>query len=103
MFLYTVYGKCMVYYGLPVSKHHGILPWFPCFKTPRYFTMVSLFQNNTVFYHGFPVLKQHGIYHEIQRYILYRSLLVITIMWAELTSFNGDAHSWETHCVTLRR
>ena len=46
---------------IPVSKHHGILPWFPCFETPWYFTMVSLFPNTMVFYHGFPVSKHHGI------------------------------------------
>ena len=44
-FLYIVYGKCMVYYGLPVSKHHAILSCFPCFKTP-WITMVSMV------YHG---------------------------------------------------
>ena len=32
-FSYIAYGKCMVYHGLPVSKHHGILPWCPCFET----------------------------------------------------------------------
>ena len=29
-----MYGKCMVYHGLPVSKSQSILPWFHCFKTP---------------------------------------------------------------------
>ena len=61
-FSYIVYGKCIVYHGLPVSKHHDILPWFLCFKTPwitmvsivyhgilPWFTMVSLFQNTMVF------------------------------------------------------
>ena len=24
VFSYIVYGKCMIYHGLPVSKHHGI-------------------------------------------------------------------------------
>ena len=26
-FSYIVYCNCMVYHGLPVSKHHGSLPW----------------------------------------------------------------------------
>ena len=33
---YIVYDNCMVYHGLSVSKHHDVLPWFPCFKTPRH-------------------------------------------------------------------
>ena len=44
-FSYIVYGKCMVYHGLPVSKSQSILPWFPCFKTP-WITMISMV------YHG---------------------------------------------------
>ena len=42
----------VVYHGFPVSKHHGSLPWFPCFQTPWYFTMVYLFRNTMVVYHG---------------------------------------------------
>ena len=34
IFSYIVYGECLVCHGLPVSKHHGVLPWFPFFKTP---------------------------------------------------------------------
>ena len=54
-------NNMVFYHGFPVSKHHGILPWLPCFKTTWYFTMASLFQNNMVFYHGFPVSKHHGL------------------------------------------
>ena len=30
--------NCTIYHGLPVSKHHGILPWFPGFKRTSYIT-----------------------------------------------------------------
>ena len=32
----------MVHHGLPFSKHHGILPWFICFKKPWYAIMFSM-------------------------------------------------------------
>ena len=52
--VYLFQNTMAFYHGFPVSKHHGILPWLPCFKTPWHFTMAYLFQNT---------MEYHGIYH----------------------------------------
>ena len=53
----NIVWNCMVYHGmpwysvvlygiqcLPVSKHHGILSWFPCFKAPWYTTVSMVYR-----------------------------------------------------------
>ena len=69
----SLFHNTMVFYlGLPVSKHHGILPWFTCFKTPWYFTMVSMYQNTMVFTLVYMFLNTNVFYHEIRWYIFIR-------------------------------
>ena len=63
--VYLFQNTMVFYYGLPVSKHDGILSWFTCFKTRWYFIMVYLFQNNMEYL----VLPWHTlVYHGIPRY-----------------------------------
>ena len=60
----SLFRNTMVFYhGFPVSKHHGILPWFPCFETPWYFTMVYLHRHTHTHTHTHTYTRTHADTH----------------------------------------
>ena len=69
---YLFQNTVVFYHRLPVSKHRCILPWFPCFKTSCYLTMVYLFQNTMVFILVYLFLNTNLFYHGIRWYIFIR-------------------------------